>query len=151
MSEVSLTQMPWNFKIFYGLLLDRIAFFGSRRKGWNLGPQLTSRCFYRIKPLHVSNIATVWPDCWWRCSFMVSFQYPRIIFGWSSSILILACMSAIALWKRLLDVLTLEILETCLTPFARDVSHINHGDISHDDISIMLPLCFRSYSFNRRN
>lgn len=36
-SEVSLTQMPWNFKIFYGLLLDRITFFGSRRKGWNLG------------------------------------------------------------------------------------------------------------------
>lgn len=51
--SVSLTQMPWNFKIFYGLLLDRITFFGSRRKGW-------------------------------------------IIFGWSSSILILACMSAVA-------------------------------------------------------
>jgi len=32
--SVSLTQMPWNFKIFYGLFLDRVSFFGSRRKGW---------------------------------------------------------------------------------------------------------------------
>lgn len=53
---------------------------------------------------------------------MVSFQRPRIIFGWSSSILILACMSAVALWKRLLDVL---ILETCLIPFAADVCRCN--------------------------
>lgn len=35
--EVSLTQMPWNFKIFYGLLLDRLSLLGSRRKGWILG------------------------------------------------------------------------------------------------------------------
>ncbi|CAK9097558.1 Uncharacterized protein SCF082_LOCUS45763 [Durusdinium trenchii] len=32
--SVSLTQMPWNFKIFYGLLLDRLSLLGSRRKGW---------------------------------------------------------------------------------------------------------------------
>lgn len=38
--EVSLTQMPWNFKIFYGLLLDRLSFFGSRRKGWIFGETL---------------------------------------------------------------------------------------------------------------
>ena len=45
--------MPWNFKIFYGLLLDRMSFFGSRRKGW-------------------------------------------IIFGWSTSLAILAFMAAFA-------------------------------------------------------
>jgi len=26
--------MPWNFQVFYGLVLDRVGFFGTRRKGW---------------------------------------------------------------------------------------------------------------------
>jgi len=30
----SLFQMPWNFKIFYAFLLDRVMFFGTRRRGW---------------------------------------------------------------------------------------------------------------------
>eukprot|EP00439_Symbiodinium_sp_Y106_P071502 s570_g12.t2 len=51
--SVSLTQMPWNFKIFYGLLLDQLGFCGTRRRGW-------------------------------------------IIFGWTCSLIILACMSVLA-------------------------------------------------------
>ncbi|CAE6952585.1 unnamed protein product [Symbiodinium sp. CCMP2592] len=51
--SVSLTQMPWNFKIFYGLLLDQLGFCGTRRRGW-------------------------------------------IIFGWTCSLVILACMSVLA-------------------------------------------------------
>lgn len=30
----SITCMPWNFQVFYGLILDRVGFFGTRRKGW---------------------------------------------------------------------------------------------------------------------
>jgi len=30
----SLFQMPWNFKIFYAFLLDRVMFCGTRRNGW---------------------------------------------------------------------------------------------------------------------
>lgn len=30
----SLFQMPWNFKLFYGILLDRVGFMGTRRRGW---------------------------------------------------------------------------------------------------------------------
>eukprot|EP00928_Gymnodinium_smaydae_P035810 TRINITY_DN25134_c0_g1_i1.p1 TRINITY_DN25134_c0_g1~~TRINITY_DN25134_c0_g1_i1.p1 ORF type:complete len:561 (+),score=75.81 TRINITY_DN25134_c0_g1_i1:49-1731(+) len=30
----TIVQMPWNFKVFYGLFLDRFTFFGSRRRGW---------------------------------------------------------------------------------------------------------------------
>lgn len=30
----SIYQLPWNFKLFYGLFLDRVPFFGSRRKYW---------------------------------------------------------------------------------------------------------------------
>eukprot|EP00931_Biecheleriopsis_adriatica_P088000 TRINITY_DN623_c0_g1_i1.p1 TRINITY_DN623_c0_g1~~TRINITY_DN623_c0_g1_i1.p1 ORF type:complete len:571 (-),score=98.73 TRINITY_DN623_c0_g1_i1:179-1765(-) len=30
----SLFQMPWNFKIFYAFILDRVMFCGSRRRGW---------------------------------------------------------------------------------------------------------------------
>lgn len=51
--SVSLTQMPWNFKIFYGLLLDQLGFCWTRRRGW-------------------------------------------IIFGWTCSLVILACMSVLA-------------------------------------------------------
>ena len=82
---------------------------------------------------------------------MVSFQRPRIIFGWSSSILILACMSAVALWKRLLDVL---ILETCLIPFAADVCRCNiYIYILYIYISIisqffMPPLCFNDLQWS---
>mmetsp|Transcript_25489 Transcript_25489/g.57916 ORF Transcript_25489/g.57916 Transcript_25489/m.57916 type:complete len:609 (-) Transcript_25489:38-1864(-) len=32
--STSVTQMPWNFKVFYGVLLDRVGLFGTRRKGW---------------------------------------------------------------------------------------------------------------------
>jgi len=32
----SITQMPWNLKVFYGLILDRVSLFGSRRRGWIL-------------------------------------------------------------------------------------------------------------------
>jgi len=32
----SVAQMPWNFKVFYGLLLDRFGLFGTRRRGWIL-------------------------------------------------------------------------------------------------------------------
>jgi len=30
----SFLQLPWSWKIFYALFLDRVAFFGSRRRGW---------------------------------------------------------------------------------------------------------------------
>lgn len=30
----SIVQMPWNFKVFYGFVLDRVSFCGSRRRGW---------------------------------------------------------------------------------------------------------------------
>lgn len=32
--SLSITQMPWNFKVFYGFILDRTMLFGTRRKGW---------------------------------------------------------------------------------------------------------------------
>lgn len=32
--STSITQMPWNFKVFYGLILDRLWFCGTRRRGW---------------------------------------------------------------------------------------------------------------------
>lgn len=51
--STSVSQLPWNFKVFYGFFLDRVGFFGTRRKGW-------------------------------------------IIFGWSSALVILACMSVFA-------------------------------------------------------
>lgn len=28
------TCLPWNFQVFYGLFLDRVGLFGTRRKGW---------------------------------------------------------------------------------------------------------------------
>jgi len=31
---LSITTMPWSFKVFYGLLLDNVGLFGTRRKGW---------------------------------------------------------------------------------------------------------------------
>ena len=84
--KVSLTQMPWNFKIFYGLLLDRLSFFGSRRKGWNFS------CNSTINPAF-------------------SQRSLRIIFGWSSSLVILACMSAIEPWTfSLVDLFAYEII-----------------------------------------
>jgi len=30
----SVTGMPWNFQVFYGLILDRVGFCGTRRIGW---------------------------------------------------------------------------------------------------------------------
>jgi len=30
----TITCIPWNFQVFYGLLLDRVGLFGTRRKGW---------------------------------------------------------------------------------------------------------------------
>lgn len=30
----SIVQMPWNMKVFYGLLLDNCSLFGTRRRGW---------------------------------------------------------------------------------------------------------------------
>lgn len=30
----SISQMPWNFKIFYALFLDHVPFLGTRRRGW---------------------------------------------------------------------------------------------------------------------
>lgn len=30
----AITCLPWNFQVFYGFVLDRVSFFGTRRKGW---------------------------------------------------------------------------------------------------------------------
>lgn len=30
----TITCMPWNFQVFYGLVLDRVGIFGTRRVGW---------------------------------------------------------------------------------------------------------------------
>ncbi|CAE8637009.1 unnamed protein product [Polarella glacialis] len=30
----TITCLPWNFQVFYGLFLDRVCFFGTRRIGW---------------------------------------------------------------------------------------------------------------------
>jgi len=30
----TITCLPWNFQVFYGLFLDRVGFCGTRRKGW---------------------------------------------------------------------------------------------------------------------
>jgi len=32
--SISITTMPWSFKVFYGLLLDFVGICGTRRKGW---------------------------------------------------------------------------------------------------------------------
>ena len=62
--EVSLTQMPWNFKIFYGLLLDRLSFFGSRRKGWIFGETLLYvKMFARLPVYPPSHNLAVWHCC----------------------------------------------------------------------------------------
>lgn len=50
-------------------------------------------------------------------------------------------MSAVALWKHLLDVL---ILETCLIPFAADVCRCNINHIISQ--FFMPPLCFNDLS-----
>lgn len=38
----TITCLPWNFQVFYGLVLDRVGFFGTRRKGWILFGWTTS-------------------------------------------------------------------------------------------------------------
>mmetsp|Transcript_95127 Transcript_95127/g.168048 ORF Transcript_95127/g.168048 Transcript_95127/m.168048 type:complete len:590 (+) Transcript_95127:35-1804(+) len=53
----ALFQMPWNFKVFYAFLVDRVNLFGSRRYWWIVGGWSIAICMLGVVTAFVGTLA----------------------------------------------------------------------------------------------